>query len=323
MSIGTSLGMASDARKWESSDKIADNSTFVGIEIELENLAEYGGHWQHSIQESGLWKVVRDGSLRNAGLEFIMSAADGSPVKGGDIIRALAVFKRSMAKYMRNYPEPVCSCRTSLHVHMDVRDLELHELKKLILLYAVFEDIFFAWADPTRRDNNYCRSMGLNSDISERMAGILAIPDGDGGAHLANHLAAGNKYDAMNLLSVRQRGSLEFRLMRGTYDIDVMLKWVNILLAMKLASRDANIIIDSFPEDMSQRGIPNLVNLVFGEWGEELNAHATDIDILRGVRKAQDLLLVAPSEELEHQFANHSPKTSSHLKAFQAKLQEV
>lgn len=225
-----------------------------------------------------------------------------------------------MMEYIKAGNEPPdCSPRTSVHVHVDARDLTTNELKKLILLYVVFEETFFKWCDISRIENNYCRSATLHSDVVDRMADIIKTKDGDN-QNLYHNLMHGNKYDAMNLLSIRQRGSVEFRLMNGTYSSVQIQKWINLLLCLKLAAKDEGIIIDSFPDDMSQRGISNLIDQVFGTWGSFLHDVATEGDILNGVRKAQDILLHENINALEKQFANHSPKESKLLNKFKEML---
>lgn len=328
MDIGSYMGMSPDPRKWRKTDKVADNNTFVGVEIELENLKGFTSAYQEEMQKTGLWGIVNDGSLRNHGLEFIMQTSNGAqPIRGGDITRALFRFKKVMRDYIRAGNEPPeCSVRTSLHVHLDVRDLRLFELKKLILLYAIFEETFFKWADLERIDSNYCRSLNNHYDIVDRLSSIMSLPDDTSSTthhHLMAILEEGNKYDAANYLSIRQRGSMEFRLMNGTYDTAVMLAWVNILQSLKRAAKDKSIVIDSFPDDMSQRGPENLIGQVFGKWGNALKAHATDLDILRGIRRAQDILLHSRIADLDEKFKNHDAKDSTHLLAFQAELKEA
>lgn len=312
--IGTYVGIMPDGRKWKPSEMLADNDTFMGVEIELENLRHFGQAWHQKVEGSGLWKIVNDGSLRNHGLEFIMSTHTGDPLKGGDIVRALAKFTEIMNKYIQEGHEPPdCSKRTSVHIHMDVRDMELPHLKKLFLLYAIFEATFFKWSDPNRSTNAYCRSLEHHQDVRDRIADIIAVQEG---VRIGRVLDHGNKYDAMNFLSIKKRGSLEFRLMHGTYDTSLILKWLNILLALKVAAADDDIIIDMFPEQMSIRGVENLIDIVFGDWGMELKEYATNQDILDGIRVAQDILITPLIAGLEASFSQHSPKTSSHLNLF-------
>lgn len=322
-SLGASLGMAPDTRKWKTSLHIADNDTFVGVEVELENLDHFGTTWVSEMRSNGLWNVTKDGSLRNGGLEFIMSTGEGYPLKGGDITRAMFQFKKVWKLYTEAGNEaPICSPRTSVHIHIDVRDLELSQLKKLFLLYAVFEETFFKWADFTRYDSNYCRSLEYNQDIVSRLSDIVNMPNDDP-VNIMHHLMNGNKYDAMNYLSIKQRGSLEFRLMHGTYDTSLIIRWINLLLCLKMASKDESIVIHTFPDDMSKRGINTLIDRVFGSWGDFLNDHANELDILRGVRKAQDILLSAEIDKLNAQFESHSSKDHSHLEAFKKVAMEA
>lgn len=320
--LGESLGMHSDPRRWGKSDRLADNNAFLGIEIELEHLRHFGGSFRDKLYQAGLWTLTEDGSLRDHGLEFIMQTRGGEPLKGADVIRALDTFKAVMSEYIGHYDDPPsCSSRTSIHVHVDVRDLDFPSLKKFILLYLVFEKIFFNWSSPDRYCNAYCRSTEIHYDVLERFAQILEMDDA---AHqkAIRSISSGNKYDAMNVLSIRKRGSIEFRMMGGTYDTERILKWVNMLLAMRIAAQDDNLILDEFPEHMSQRGLPNLIDQVFGKWGTELKPHATDLDVLEGLRLSQEVLMLQPSKQLNKTFLGHSAKDHSHLKAFAAQLED-
>lgn len=302
---------------------LSDNDTFVGVEIELENLGNfYHSVYHEALMNSGLWNVVSDGSLRNHGLEFIMSSAGSQPLKGGDIIDALGLFNTQMSQYIKNGSEPPeCTHRTSIHVHVDVRDMSMSELKRLVLFYSIFEDTFFKWSLPERYHNNYCRAISLHHDVMERLSMLVAAQEGMTTVKAVQH---GNKYDSINILSIKQRGSIEFRMMRGTYDTELILKWINMLLALRSAAKDSSIEIDLFPEVMSERGTDKLIDLIFDKWGVDLKVHATSMDLLKGIRVAQDILVAPRIRALDTGFSTHSAKTSSHLNAFkEAALQEI
>lgn len=314
ITVGEALGMKKDARKWKNSDKLACNETFIGVEIELENLGALSLARRQKLQSSGLWTIVKDGSLRNNGLEFIMCANEQEPLKGGDIIKALEVFQEFIDSYLAAGAEPPdTSKRTSVHVHLDVRDVPRQVLQRIILFYSIFEETFFKWSLPERYHNNYCRSISSHHDIVERLSYLLSLQND---VELSTILANGNKYDALNFLSIRNKGSLEFRLLKGTYDTSLILKWINMILSLKNAAYDETITIDSFPETMSIRGINNLIDIIFGKYGEELKSVSTQHDILHGVRIAQEILISPHIRYLDDSFKNHSSKTGSHLEQF-------
>ena len=288
MSIAEEVGMATPARKWGTSPALVLNDVFIGVEVELENVRLTDRH-RRQLVKGGLWRIHEDGSLRDNGREFIMQeTATGQPLMGADITRALDTFKGYIDMAKDDNKLPKATPRTSLHVHMDVRDLEKEEFARFILLYYAFEDILFKWVGEDRHLSNFCRPASSNYDIITRAANLL------GGVHPFRHLIEdGNKYDALNYQVVRQLGSVEIRSMHGTYDTDLILRWINILMRLREACKDTNIQLDQFPEQASREGMQALLSSVFKEQAAELLPLVDEIDILRGVRVAQEILVLS------------------------------
>lgn len=280
MNIGEVVGIHPPVQDYEDSPKIVDNNTRVGVEIELEQIE--GSVVIDKALSSGLWSVTRDGSLREGGLEFIMQARTGEPLKGGEIIAALDAFDDFIKAPVER--GVAINSRTSIHVHLDVRALSPEELNRLILLYYTFEEILFNWIGSDRRQSSYCRRLADHPDIIPRVAAVLE------GKDLRGSLGRGNKYDALNLASVRQHGSLEFRGMRATTDTDIILQWINILLKLHQAARNMEVEIGVIPEVISAEGPLEFLEQVFGEHTAALGV-VSDYQVVMGARVAQELLL--------------------------------
>lgn len=261
--------------------ELADSSTRVGIEIELENMRYFEDN-----MISTRWKVINDGSLRNYGKEFILMKDDGGPYFGWSVLKGIRDFEKAIKKYSEEYAPPECSERTSVHIHVDVRDLTISEFKKFILLYYTLEKIFIRWVNPSRECNNYCRTSYIYGDIISRLGQLFSYDD----AYFNTIISTGNKYDALNYKATETFGSIEFRLLHGTYDADVILEWINILLALKNASKDSSLDVFKFPEQMSVLGIEKLISNVLGDWGSPLEGIANPTDIIIGLRNAQKIL---------------------------------
>src|SRR6266849_8881837 len=90
---------------------VKDNNTFVGIEVEMEDTLNKfsSGLYEH------LWTFRADGSLRNNGLEAV-----SIPLKGEWIKRGL----KTLFDCIKNIH---FSPRTSIHIHLDVRELNLNQ----------------------------------------------------------------------------------------------------------------------------------------------------------------------------------------------------
>lgn len=182
----------------------------IGIEVEAENFHGVASNTELDY----IWKRETDGSLRNNGIEFI-----SRPIKVEHARYAVELLMKSQL-------EPLdFSLRTSVHVHMDVRDNTYEQLLNLIYLYIVFEDSLFRYAGDFRKKSIFCvpikETMWL---LSSRMV------------HVPDIIMEGNvwmKYTAMNLLPVSRQGTVEFRHLQGSGEVKYISTWIELLARMK------------------------------------------------------------------------------------------
>lgn len=190
--------------------------TSVGIEVEVEGIQgrdSWPFRW---------WTVKHDGSLSN-GLEFVTE-----PVWGTAITEAL----NEMSELFKEEP-PYLSFRTSVHVHVNVLDMEPSELEHFIKLYLFYEPALFRLHnDWNRYENIFCVPAKKSVRIQDAYAKL--IRDVGRGSCRPNYVSS--KYAALNPNSVSNFGTLEFRHMGGSADMDRVSQWINILLQMKVAA---------------------------------------------------------------------------------------
>jgi Putative amidoligase enzyme len=193
--------------------KVIDHS-YIGIEIEIENIV-------CPIDDLIYWIRKPDGSLRDNGWEYV-----SHPIKGDDISYALSELKQNLE------PEndPVFSGRTSVHVHMNVLDMSVDQLRSLIVLYLCFERALYNFSSPHRYKNIFCTPISqteygafLNKLLTEEF-----LPN-------VRHWA---KYTGFNLLPTRTLGTVEFRHMKGTLASELIVIWINIIQQLKIAAMD-------------------------------------------------------------------------------------
>lgn len=243
----------------------------VGVELELENFRyDFSGDSPDKPRKTrfydvedlqGLqvpskqWLIVKDNSLRK-GAEFIF---DG-PKKGKDIVDAFQEMKVFLNKYKR-YDKPArASDRCSVHVHLDVRDLDEITLNRLIMVYVLIERVLFEYVSPLRLKNNYCRAV-----TDSQFKTILAnLSDRANPSYFNDALSlirnSCDKYSALNLLPIQSYGTVEFRHHQGSTDMDEVLDWVNIILAIKLAAYiNPNDIVKLY----NREGYKSLLNCIF------------------------------------------------------------
>ena len=171
----------------------------IGIEVEVERVADK----ICSDECPAGWTITEDGSLRNNGLEFVSKPF-------------MSKYVHSMVLRLAEYLPSSCefSSRTSVHVHFNVLDMTVDELKTAMALYVVFERSLFDFVGKDRDQNIYCQP--VYNLYNAHKAFRINVPKW-------------GKYSAMNLNSIQEKGTVEFRHMYGNCDADLLTTWVDLI----------------------------------------------------------------------------------------------
>ncbi len=201
-------------------DSLPDAEEFIcGTEYEIEDVKyiNFPGHEKISrtnlnlSDSSAYWinniGLMHDGSLRNNGVEFITK-----PLSFEDSLKTFEILHKGLTLG----PQPFSS-RTSIHVHVNMTNMSMAQLKHFLLLYALLEPVFFEVAGETRKHNIHC--VPLNFTI---LPSIYNKP-------IQDIVKAWSKYSAFNLMPVRTQGTVEFRHLYGTADAQVYQKWLTLI----------------------------------------------------------------------------------------------
>ena len=254
----------------------------VGIEIEMEgkNLI---------LNDVDNWYSREDGSLRGArehnSREYVLIR----PSKREDTLSKLASLaidlKEAGATIDKSY-------RTGVHIHTNVRDFTFNQLFTFIFMYYMFEDVMMEYAGKERVGNLFC----LRVRDAEGITTILekAIKE-----HSLFYFDTDNiRYSSLNLKSLHQYGSLEFRGLPFNGDFENIQIWIDLLLAIK----DASLKIENPREilaSLSKKGGDVIAKEVFGD----LLIHFPKIDwrdkLLDSVRLVQRLVYLTDWDEKE------------------------
>lgn len=187
----------------------------VGVEIELENITTNLG------RGSRYWQQIADGSLRNHGAEFIFRA----PFGGVDLFNAMVEIDSHLHKL-----NPDDSQRCSTHVHVDVRDMTVAQLKNMILIYAVYERVLFQCSGWHRYRNNFCVALGFAQTMMKALSQHWHESDEN---FLRGVTGRWDKYTALNLLPMIDKGSVEFRISEAKWRKGQLLRLCNRFLSLK------------------------------------------------------------------------------------------
>ena len=274
------LGITPDKAHYLPSAVLPSNN-LVGIEVELENIPR-------ATETLDYWRVTRDGSLRDNGIEFILA----HPTCGQTLIDAIS----ELGTYLAG-TEARASDRTSVHVHLDFRSNTVEQTFQFLMMYAILERTLIKYAGGEARANSiYCIPL-YKSFETIREWGMLnekAIKS----PRMTRDACAGSvqrseKYAACNIKPLGGFGSIEIRIHKGCKDMDRILEWVQILLALKLYTDTVQIDFDDMFNTMSEEGYEGIIPAIFGQSVQcdllRVQSGIND-DLGKGMRVAQDIL---------------------------------
>lgn len=252
------------------------NGFRMGIEIEAE------GYFPWEAPEN--WDAKRDGSLGPDGREFVTRQAFGYE-------RVETMLKRIDKSLQHPTTRLDCSSACSVHIHMNVQDLEIIDIVKIMTLYYIFEDALTDYAGPDRAGNLFC----LRASDAERPIHLTIEAINNG--RFPHILDERIRYSALNLNALNRFGTLEFRafgaLKKSAMEI---LPWVRMIAEIREAAlgwaTPATIV-----EQFSILGSEEFYKSVFSE--DSLGLLKFDIDTMyEGVRRAQWLAYQIDYENL-------------------------
>jgi hypothetical protein len=287
----------------------------IGVEVELENMNEASGFAHNGVRRginhgyfsvdsenggvlfgTGYWNVKSDGSLRNSGVEFVTKKLFGK-----DLSVALDELNEYLNIEKENLSD-IPSDRCSVHVHLDVTDLNKNEYARLLLDYAIFENVLFHYCGVSRKENLYCLPFAKSDDFKRTLSDILTSVEKD--LDFKKHVSSFPKYSSLNLNATSKYGSLEFRLHGGTYDMMRVKEWINIIMCLKKNCINNNT--HNLHREISRYGVTNYLEKVFENYHRVLDYDDCETDIVEGLRLAQDIILYNNMQESSLDYFKHN-----------------
>lgn len=202
-------------------EALLESKFYAGVECEIEGVKN---------PDTGPlfgFVVETDGSLRSKhgpgghGYEF-----KSPPLTADELKLAFSNLHGHLQFYKDEDP---FSPRTSTHVHVNCLGLETSHARNLLLLYALFEEVFFSLVKPERRSNIHCVPL-----TETHMPGLYSR---------AFEVMAKNwhKYTAVNLTRMKDLGTIEFRHLHGTNNSAEFNEWLMILSQLWSLSQTVQI----------------------------------------------------------------------------------
>lgn len=264
--VASSFGHSAPARATPHPN-LAFNS-HVGIELEIEEC---------TFIDIPHWDCKEDGSLRN-GCELVCAA----PYAGETLYAAIEALAEGVGGTSAQG-----TWRCSTHVHLDVRDLEAPALKKLILAYAFYEKVLFKCSGFHRYRSNFCPAFAV---VQQQIFNVSNAFNSNGDRFFGQLIRGWDKYTSLNLLPLREFGSVEFRISEPKWKRSNVLNLVNRYLVLKkLAVENATMSNQEFVEFLRRSAFePMLPYLPF-----DYSPDAEDLEL--GWQVANDILATRAS----------------------------
>jgi hypothetical protein len=249
----------------------------LSLEIELQ------GHGLPHISND-IWNTKTDGSLKDdaEGLEYLFREPLPFDQVETELYKFVLRFRDS---------DVLDSFYAGTHVHINVQDITLRQLLCYICTYIVLEDLLVEWCGPTRVGNHFCLRMNDADYLIDYIKNMISE---DNVTDLSENL----RYSSMNIMSIPLFGSLEFRSLSSSLDVERMMKWCKILMRMK-----KNSILYGTPDvlisSISCEGYDRFAASMLGE--DLVGEFLTDgwlKKMRKGVVNAQDLAYAKNWREL-------------------------
>jgi len=169
-----------------------------------------------------------DHSLRGEGLEFNFKA----PYSGSKLLKAIDAMDdcARVLGFEGSY-------RTSLHVHLDMRDATFpDDVHQFGAVYCVVEPFLYQYVGGGRHLSNYCIPWYKHPQHFEAFKDCIRkyhVPESSSAVAGFKIGKQANKYAGLNCFSLGDFGTLEFRHGRVTMQRDAIITWINLIMRIK------------------------------------------------------------------------------------------
>jgi hypothetical protein len=230
--------------------------TLYGLEVEVEGMPATRSLIEQHGGEYGLcsiWKGIRDGSLRNNGVELVFRK--GLPPQG-----LAAAFRQLTDELNRPGNSPSFSHRTSTHVHVNAQDMSVDQVLALVLLAAALEPAFQRYIRPERRTNLFCTPMHMCRTLPHAVESAYRLRT-SAPVRALEQLAHVGKYSSVNTGRLLDLGTIEFRSMHGAENLEQIQGWCHALMNLRVVAAGLESVDQVF--DVLSSGTEVLLEAVF------------------------------------------------------------
>lgn len=255
----------------------------VGLELEIEGVDLLRDRDIENIvspETAAHWQTTHDGSLRNGGLEYVLT----KPIKTSEIRHMVGSLFDRMATYGSIVQN---TNRCSTHVHVNAAGLKINHVTSVLALWSTFGHAFIRWCGEERTHNHFCLSVQDEDSLLEAWESYLVTGDEPTGQGL--------KYTALNILPLWTLGSLEFRCGSAPDEADKVVHWAKMCNAIVRYAADhfsnpmdiAYALSEQGPRELLRSILvsanlgPHTTDRIFRELTNEINFDKISMDCFR------------------------------------------
>lgn len=223
------------------------NAVMYGIEVEFENVSA-----PDAADPPTGWFSHTDGSLRNNGMEFVTAPTYYSRIEAP--VNRLYLRKRRHGWRT--------SSRTGTHIHVNMRQYTLEQIRRVLAVYTLTESALFAYIGHGRSESIFCVPYYKAPSPLENYSRFMR------NFHYKINKV---KYSALNLNTITNNslGTLEFRHAPTWEEPESLIKWIRIL--HRLCTKAHTITVERAVE-LARHDIDLLIGTVYGDYADELIA---------------------------------------------------
>lgn len=208
------------------------SNRFVGMEIETVNLSP--DELKNKVKSN---KELNDKFYNYAlNIDYDGSLSNGAeirckPANGDELFNQI--------DFMCDYLKSVgCATnkRCGLHIHIDARDLNDNDLKKIYMTYSVFQKQLFKVVNKYRQNNNYCEKLYEDRLINLMNNNIYNVIYGVNNNRIKLNNStiydrhSHERYKFINATTFKCLGTIEIRLLEGTLNSEKIKNWIKLNL---------------------------------------------------------------------------------------------
>ena len=245
----------------------------VGIEVEMELRRPLNGLEMFD----GAWRIEHDGSLKVNGNEFVLK----KPIIFSSVTETLDTLKSCLA---HNKVSILPSIRAGVHVHLNMQQSTLKQVFNFLACYYPMETALTRFCGNGREGNLFCLRARDANGVIQTLEQVMKTGD------IAYLDTDDLRYSALNLRSLFNYGTLEFRALATTPDLGLIPIWCQMIEKIKEYSEGIPVAWEPL-SSISGDGGETWMRGIFGdELFAKLAYDGLEDDIIRDSRNVQYLI---------------------------------